>query len=202
MSQTTILENTEEHFDSQSGEIYQQTKRKVVKSRIEPTDEFFKVSRYLNTIFAFHNIPLNLVGISLCFGQMMEFRTNRLFLLKPQKQEIAEMLGCSYQRVCHLIQDCKKYDIIRPYSRGMYEVNGFLFSSGDLTDTRNIQAQFDFETGDVVAVADMKHRITGESVRKCVIDQKKKKAAKQLPGQMTISDFLEGANNNEQTEKD
>ena len=196
MSQTTILEQTEDTFNSDTGEITASTRRTVKKTKIEPTDEFVKVSRYLHTIFAYHDIPLNLVGISLCIAQKMEFKTNKVYLLKDDKLEISEMLGFEqrYKKngkpdtntVDKLLRDCKKYDIIRPTgTRGVYEVNGYLFSSGSLIDTRNIQARFDFDNDVVITSAEMKHKITGETVRKSVSNKK----LKQIPGQMSLTDI-------------
>ena len=80
MAQTTILEENIDDFNSGDGVINRYTKRTVKKSKIEPTDEFIKVSKYLNTIFAYKNIPLNLVPISLLIAQEMEFKTNRIIL--------------------------------------------------------------------------------------------------------------------------
>lgn len=199
MSQTTILEHTEDSFNMDTGEILQSTRRTVKKTKVEPTDEFIKVSRYLHTIFAYHGIPLNLVGISLCIAQMMEFKTNRVYLLKDNKLEIGEMLGVASRvkkngkadtnTVDRLIAQCKKYDIIRPTNtRGIYEVNGYLFSSGSLVDTRNIQAHFDFDRDIVATSVEMRHRITGETVRKSVSNKK----ISQIPGQMTFEDLLIG----------
>lgn len=183
MAQTIVLEETQDSFNGETGEITNQTKRTVKKTRIEPTDEYFKVSRYLHTIFAYHGIPLRLVGISLVIAQRMQFKTNMLYLLKEDKEEIAAMLDVSIERVRTLIKDCKKYDIIRPTgSRGKYEVNGYLFSTGDLVDTRNIQAHFDFDADTVETTATMQHKITGETVRKAVSN----KALKQIPGQMSL----------------
>lgn len=197
---STILEEIEDRFDSSTGEVTSQSKHKIVKKQVEPTDEFVKVSRYLNTIFAFNGIPLSLVGISLLLAQRMEWKTNIVYLLKQDKIEIAEALGyrIRYRKngqadtntVDKLIADCKKYDIIRPTeTRGRFEVNAFLFSTGDLTTTRNLQAHFDFEDGSSIAIADQKNLITGETVRKSVIDRKTKKAErlkKQIPGQLRL----------------
>ena len=184
MAQTAILEQIEDTFSPETGEITHTTRRTVRKKSIEPTDEFFKVSRYLHTIFAYHEIPLNLVGVALCIAQKMEFKTNLVYLNKGEKKEIADMLGVSFERVNSLVKECKKYDIIRSTeNRGRYEVNGYLFSSGSLVDTRNIQAHFDFENDAVITSAEMKHKITGETVRKSVRN-------KQIPGQMTIADLI------------
>ena len=74
MSHTAVFEQIQESFDSLSGEVTQTTTSRVHKSHIEVTDEFFKVSKYLNTIFAYNNIPLSLVPISLLFAQRMQFK--------------------------------------------------------------------------------------------------------------------------------
>ena len=52
MGQTTVLETTVDEFNSDTGEIRFQKKITVKKSKVEATDEFIKVSKYLNTIFA------------------------------------------------------------------------------------------------------------------------------------------------------
>lgn len=189
MGQTTILDETIDAFDSTTGEITHSTKRRVKKSHIEPTDEFIKVSKYLNTIFAYNSIPLNLVGISLLLAQRMEFKTNIVYLLKSDKKEMAEMLGISEERVKSLLSDCKKFDILRPTDcRGKFAVNAYLFSTGNTVETRNLQAYFDFESNTYGVRADHKNLITGETVRKSVTNKKNK----QVPGQLTFEDLLKG----------
>ncbi len=185
MGQTTILEETYDSFNSDTGEITTANRHRIKKSKVEPTDEFIKVSRYLNTIFAFNNIPLNLVPISLLFAQNMEFKTNRIFLLKAQKEEMAKMLDISLDRVNKLIHECQKYDIIRPIARATYEVNSFLFSTGTMIETRNLQAHFDYDSNTMLTQAEQKNLITGSTVRKAVSSRKDN----QIPGQMSLTDF-------------
>jgi hypothetical protein len=187
MGQTTILDETIDTFDSDTGEITRSTKRRVKKSYTEPTDEFIKVSKYLNTIFAYNNIPLNLVGISLLLAQRMEFKTNIVYLLKSDKKEMAEMLGISEERVKTLLSDCKKYDILRPTDcRGKFAVNAYLFSTGNAVETRNLQAHFDFDNNIYGVCADHKNLITGETVRKSVTNKRNS----QIEGQMSFADYL------------
>ena len=189
MGQTTILDETVDHFNGETGEIYQTTRRKIKKTKIEPTDEFVKVSKYLNTIFAYNNIPLNLVPISLLIAQEMEFKTNIIYLLKPRKEEFAEMLGISLDRVNKLIKDCQKYNIIRPVARATYEVNSYLFSTGTIAETRNLQAHFDFDRNVFVSSAVQTNRITGETVRKAVINKKDQKAKQlSIAGQLCLTE--------------
>ncbi len=192
MPQTTILEEYIDDFNSNDGVITQKTRRIIRKSRIEPTDEFIKVSKYLNTIFAYKNIPLTLVPISLLIAQEMEFKTNRIYLLKPLKEDFSHILGISLDRVNKLIKECQKYDIIRPIARGIYEVNSYLYSTGSVVETRNLQAHFDFDNDAFMTQAEQKNLITGTVVKKAVMNKKEK--TKQIPGQMTLFDNLEENN--------
>lgn len=181
MSQTTILDETIETLNDSN--ISKIKKRTIQKSKIEPTDEFVKVSKYLNLIFAYNNIPLNLVPISLFFAQKMEFKTNILYLLIDDKKEIAAMLDISVDRVNKLITQCKKYDIIRSIARGKFLVNSFLFSTGSIVETRDLQAHFDLDADAYMVQATQKNLITGNSVRKVVMN---KKNSKQIPGQLSF----------------
>lgn len=161
---------------------------------IEPQEEYIKVSRYLNTIFAYHNIPLSLVPISLLIAQRMGFKDNVVILLKSQKQEIATMLDTSVARVEQLISKLRKHDIIRPTNdRGIYVVNWFLFSTGSNSEIRMQQAKFDFEANKITVINESKNKITGETVRKAVYNFDPIKN-KQIPGQMTLDDFAQEIN--------
>lgn len=188
MAQAIVLDETFDKFNSEDGEITTSTRHKIIKRKVEVTDEFVKVSKYLNVIFAYNNIPLTLVPISLIFAQRMVFKTNELYLLKTDKEEIAQMLGITDRRVTQLIKDCKKYDIIRAIKgcRGKYEVNAFLFSTGDMVETRKLQAKFDFDRDCYISQAEQKFIVTGETVRKSVMYKKDK----QLPGQMSFDDLI------------
>lgn len=183
MPQTVVLEELVETFREDTGEITSHQLKTIRKGALVPTDEFVKVSKYLNVIFSYNSIPLNLVPISLIFAQRMEFKTNLLYLLKADKQEIAEMLGVKTNTVEKLISQCKDYQILKPAgSRGRYEVNGFLFSTGSVAETRALQAHFDFDSDTVVATAEQKSAVTGESVRKAIMNKEKS----YIPGQMRI----------------
>ena len=186
MAQTTILEENIDDFNEGDGVIHRHTKHTVRKTKIEPTDEFIKVSKYLNTIFAYKNIPMNLVPISLFIAQEMEFKTNRIILIKPIKESFAQMLDISLDRVNKLIKECQDYNIIRPIARSVYEVNSFLFSTGSVVETRQLQAHFDFDNDVFLAQAEQKNFITGATVRKAVANKKDK----QIPGQISIEDML------------
>jgi phosphopantetheine adenylyltransferase len=185
MGQTTILEENFDHFNSDTGEINRQVKHTIKKNNIEPTDEFIKVSKYLNTIFAYNNIPLNLVPISLLIAQEMEFKTNKIYLLKPIKEEFAQMLDISLDRVNKLIKECQKYNIIRPLARGIYEVNSYLYSTGSIVETRQLQAHFDFDNDTFITTAEQTNYITGKVVKKAVMNKKTKQSS--FPGQIEMN---------------
>lgn len=187
MAQTSIVETTTDIFNPDDGEIRTSTKRAVKKSKIEPTDEFIKVSKYLSLIFTYNNIPLKLVPISMMIAEEMEFKTNVVYLLKPCKERFAEMLDISLDRVNKLIQDCEKYNIIRRQNRGIYEVNSFLFSTGSIVETRELQAHFDIQNDVFLAQGIQKNLITGTTVKKAVANKKDK----QIPGQLSL--FESGA---------
>lgn len=154
------------------------------KLNIEPTDEFIKVSKYLNVIFAYHDIPVSLVPFCLLLSQRMTFKTNIVYLFKQDKIEIGEMLGVSEDRVKKLIRQCTQYSIIRQTeTRGRYEVNPFLFSTGSMVETRELQAHFDFQREAFVVHAEQKH-ISGETVRKAVANRRDR----QIEGQQSLFD--------------
>lgn len=184
MAQTIILEERNDRFNPDTGEISEQSHRVIKRSKTEPTDEFVKVSKYLNLIFAYNDIPKSLIPISLLIAQEMEFKTNKIYLLKPTKEYFAAALDISLDRVNKLILECRKYDIIRQRSRGIFEVNAFLYSTGDSAETRNLQAHFDIENDNYTVTGDMISRIDGQTVRKAVTTRKKD----EINGQLSLFD--------------
>lgn len=188
MSQTSIIETiTEDIFNAEDGVVSSSTKRAVKKTKIEPTDEFIKVSKYLSVIFAYNNIPTTLIPISLLIAQEMEFKTNKIYLLIDRKKEFAKMLDVSVDRINKLIQDCEKYNIIRRQGRGVYEVNSFLFSTGSMVETRELQAHFDFQNDMFYAKGIQTNKINGVTVRKAVASKKDK----QVTGQTGLLEATE-----------
>ena len=194
-NQTTIYEEKYEHFDHETGEIKRKESHQVKKSKLGPTDEFIKVSKYLNVIFAYNGIPLSLVPISLIIAQRMEFKTNIVYLFLDAKLEIGDMLGIKRRNrkikgvetnkpdtntVDKLINELCKYDILRKVSRGVYEVNSFLFSTGSAVETRDLQAHFDIEHDTVTVQGRQFNRITEQTVLKAVTTAKSNQIAGQL----------------------
>lgn len=185
MAQTSIIETVYDEFNSDTGEIITSTKQTVKKgTKLEPTDEFIKVSKYLSLIFTYNNIPLKLVPISIMIAEQMQFKTNIVYLLKPQKVMFAEMLDISLDRVNKLIQETEKYNIIRRKERGIYEVNSFLFSTGSTIETRELQAHFDIDRNLFIAHGVQTNKLTGQTIRKAIANKKDK----QIEGQESLFD--------------
>lgn len=185
MAQTSIIETSyTDVLNPDDGVVVSSTKRAVKKTDIGPTDEFIKVSKYLSLIFTYNNIPLNLVPISMMIAEEMEFKTNIVYLLKPIKERFANMLEVSLDRVNKLISECEKYNIIRRQDRGIYEVNSFLFSTGSIIETRELQAHFDIMNDSFVTKGIQTNKITGITVKKAVANKKNK----QIPGQLSMFD--------------
>lgn len=204
MSRTIIYEEDVSQFYGDTGEITQQHKRRTFKSPTVETDEFIKGSKYLSLIFAYNGIPLTLIPITYVLAERMEFKTNRIYLLKNVKQEIADILGVSLHMVETHIRNLIKYNIIKRVSRGCYEVNSFLFSTGSTIETREMQAHFDIDHDAYYVEAKQVNRITGETVRKAVIDYNEKQLRdarsnkkKNLPGQISLRDFEESSHDND-----
>ena len=191
MSKTMIYEEDVSRFNADTGEISAQYKRRSFKTPIDVTDEFIKSSKYLSVIFAYNGIPLNLIPISYLIAERMEFKTNRVYLLKENKLEIAQILGISLHMVETHIRNLLKYDIIRRISRGCYEVNAFLFSTGNLVETRELQAHFNFDEDAYYVGAEQTNRITGKKIKKAVLDYNEKRIRdqKQVKGQLTLADI-------------
>lgn len=188
-NKTAIIEDIVDEWDGITGEVTHQRVSKVLKSELDVTDQFVKVSKYLDTIFAFKQIPLNLVPISQVLACRMAFRTNIVDLFKEDKEEIAQILGVSVKRVEALINNLKKYDILRATpTRGKFAVNPFLYSMGNMVETRDLQALFDFDNNYCITYADMEHKITGEEVKRCVANKKNgnRLPHNQIPGQMSF----------------
>lgn len=202
MGHTTIITEDIDDFNFDTGELVQSRKYTVQKANVDVTDEFIKVSKYLSVIFAYNNIPPSLIGISLLIAEKMDYRSNIVYLLQNTKLEIAEALGMEkrYRKkknpatgkveqtnlpdtnsIDKLIRSLCDYDILRPTgTRGMYEVNSFLFSSGSIGDTRDLQAHFDFDTDTYCMSVKMKNPINGKVVRRAVANREQARDKKDI----------------------
>ena len=191
-------------IDTETGELKELTHSsyKIFKSKLQKKDQYIKVSKYLNVIFAFFKIPLNLVPFSLLVAQYMDFKTNTVYLLKDTKIEMMQMLGMTLKKrkkdgvetevystssIDRLIKQCVDYNILkRTNTKGRYEVNSYLFSTGTLAETKELQAHFDFNNDTALTYIEQSNKMTGETIEKAILNSNKVKGH-----QYTIDEYLE-----------
>ncbi len=109
-------------------------------------------------------------------------------LNKITKQMIADTLGVSIKRLDQVISELKGYDILRKIQNGVYSVNPYIVARGSWADIRKLQTHYDFMTGEMTTVANVKDTITGQEIRKAITNSKG-----QVPGQLSMFDLDNGA---------
>ena len=102
---------------------------------------------------------------------------------------MSEALSIGVPEINKHITALKKADILRPIARAVYAVNPFIIGRGKWSDIKELRAQFDYNTGLMTTQSIVKDRITGETMAKITEEVKKNK--KQIPGQMSFTDFTE-----------
>lgn len=63
-------------------------------------------------------------------------------LIKSVKEEIAESLGVSYSRVCHMITECVDRGLLVRASRAVYSVSPMVMAKGDWEDIMALQITY------------------------------------------------------------
>ena len=119
-------------------------------------------------------------------------------LNKVTKTMIAENMGVSIKRLDQVISELKNYDILRKIQNGVYSVNPYIVARGSWADIRKLQMHYDYMTGEMTTIANVKDTITGQEIRKAITNAKG-----QIPGQLSLFDLDEevkpqkkiGANN-------
>lgn len=177
-------------FVPETGEVTHDTTISV--SAVNNEDDYIKVYRYLNTVFAFKGIEKKLIPTLMEICNYMTFadKGQEVVLIKPIKEQICKAVGIGIKEVEKHITALKKADVLRPIGRSMYSVNPFVVGRGKWSDIKELRAQFDFGSGLITTQSVIEDRITGETIAK--ITQEVKKGRKgQVPGQMALSDFLQ-----------
>ena len=104
-------------------------------------------------------------------------------LNKVTKSMIAENMGVSIKRLDQVIAELRDFDILRKIQNGVYSVNPYIVARGAWADIRKLQMQYDFMTGEMTTVANIKDTITGQEIRKAITNIKG-----QIPGQLSLFD--------------
>lgn len=187
-------------FNPDTGEIFHDTKYSV--TAVNNEDDYIKVYRYLNTVFAFKEIEKKLIPTLMEICNYMTFadKGQEVVLLKPMKEKMSEALGIGIKEIEKHIKLLKKADVLRPIInpennkpyRSTFAVNPFIVGRGKWSDIKELRAQFDYNSGLMTTQSIVTDRITGDTMAK--ITQEVKKNQKQIPGQMTLFDSQEGTN--------
>ncbi len=190
---TKAYKHETEMFDPVTGEILHDVKYSV--TAVNNEEDYIKVYRYLNTVFAFKGIEKKLIPTLMEICNYMSFadKGQQVILIKSIKEQISEALGIGLPEVNKHITALKKADVLRPMARGVYAVNPFIVGRGKWSDIKELRAQFDYNSGLMTTQSIVQDKITGETMAK--ITQERKKGQKQIPGQMTLDDMFKDDGN-------
>lgn len=178
-------ETLSEEFNSMTGEIKHQSSVRTAKTDNE--EDYIKVYKYLNTVFAFKNIKLSLVPALMEISSYMTFadKGQTVVMHKGMKEEICKTLGIGLPRLDIIIRDLKKADILRPSEyRGVYAINPFVVARGKWSDIKQLRSTFDFDAGLLTTQSIVNDTISGKTIAQIV--QEKKSGKEHIPGQLSL----------------
>lgn len=145
--------------DEESGEVKEEYKHHTSMTKLPEEPPFVKL--YLDCLSKFKDIQLSFNPILLEFlkratyaDEDTEIGGEVLYLNKRLKQTIAKKCNVSLKRVEQAITEFVKKGYMYRIDVGTYQFNANLFGKGnwgDVYNIRNIQANFNFGTGEVVA---------------------------------------------------
>lgn len=188
---TAIYKHEEQRWDPETGEMVSDSTYEV--KAINNEDDYVKVYRYLNTVFAFKGINPALIPTLMEITNYMSYadKGQKVVLVKEIKKEMSEALGIGIPQIERNMTALKKADILRPLGRSVYAVNPFIVGRGKWSDIKELRAQFDFNDGLVTTQSIVKDRITGEVIARITQEAKKSKKSDQIPGQISFGEGKE-----------
>ena len=197
MAKGITLTETKERFEVDNDGVITGSSKTVelksVRAKTEKEENYIKVYKYTNTLFAFKGIPLSLVPIVIEISKYMTFAEygQTVALNKFIKQQICDSLGIGADRLKQAIKQLADNDVLRRTTcRGMYAVNPFICACGDAMKIKELQARFDFDA-DLMKVSRIENNlITGSIVKRVINEEKRKMLDKNIPGQMSLEDYM------------
>ncbi len=180
MGKIDVYSHTEDTFNSDTGEITNSTTHKARKIKSTKEDDYIKVYKYTNTLFAFKDIPLTYVPFVIEIGRYMSYAQDGqiVILNKYVKEQVAAAIGVKLDRVNKVVKDLKKYDVLRPTeSRGVYAVNPFVIGCGDSVKIEELRAQFDYNADRLIQTNVSHNMITGKTIETVIEENKNIKKA-------------------------
>lgn len=180
---TKAYKHEQQRFDPHTGEITLDSVYSITSYNCE--DDYIKVYRYLNTVFAFKGIEKKLIPtlMEICNYMTYADKGQEVQLTKYIKEKISAAIGIGVPEVNKHITALKKADILRPIARGVYAVNPFIVGRGKWSDIKELRAQFDYNSGLMTTQSIVEDTITGDTIAKITEEVK---SGKQIPGQLSF----------------
>lgn len=145
MKATKFYEQVEQVVDHETGEITEE--KRVYKRQIEK-EKFMMV--YLESVSGILKInnPIE-YKVLLTLWEMSEFETNRIILVKPIKEGIANKLKYAFKTVENAISRLAKKDLLVKKGAGIYFLNPkYFFKGSEIARSNAIKVIFDFSLTD------------------------------------------------------
>lgn len=175
--------------DSVTGEVLGEQRttelKTIINRKIPDEPDYVKVYKYVNTLFAFKGIKQTLTPFIIEISNHMTYAKEGQIvnLNRTTKAMIANNLGVTEKRINQVITELKNYDILRKIQNGVYSVNPYIVARGSWADVRKLQTHYDFMTGEMTTIANVKDTISGQEIRKAITNSKN-----QVPGQISMFD--------------
>lgn len=184
---TKAYKHETQSFNPTTGEITYDSKYSV--TAVNNEEDYIKVYRYLNTVFAFKGINSALIPTLMEICNYMSFadKGQEVILNKHIKEQMSIALNIGIPHIEKNITMLKKADILRPVARSVYAVNPFIIGRGKWSDIKELRAQFDYKSGLMTTQSIVTDRITGNTMAKITQEVKKgQKKPKEIPGQLSL----------------
>lgn len=140
-----IFQKIESYVDYETGELKEQVK--VIKKTID-RDEFMMV--YLDSISSMLKIhsPIELKCL-ICLWSMSEFESNKVYIVKEVKQDIAEKTGYKFKTVENAISRLSIKNLLIRKSTSVYYLNPkYFFRGSDIARSQAIKLILEIEFND------------------------------------------------------
>lgn len=145
MKVSKIYEEVTQVLDNTTGEVLEE--RKMYKRQVEK-EKFMLV--YLESISGILRIssPIE-YKVLLALWEMSEFETNRVILVKPIKESIAEKLNYGFKTVENAISRLAKKELLIKKGAGIYFLNPkYFFKGSEIARSNAIKVIFEFSLTD------------------------------------------------------
>lgn len=131
-------------FDSNTGEIYEETTTKDIEYYTDGEPPYVKI--YFETILAFKGLPASMstVLIAICKRMSWGDHDQIVYINKFSKTAIAKEVGISIKRLEQIIKDMTRVEIMKRIERGVYQVNPRVAARGRWKDIKKLITHFDF----------------------------------------------------------